>query len=368
MNLTCNRDILSDALVNVSRAIPSKSTLPPLEGVLLKAENGQIHLTGYDLETGISTSIEARVESAGEIVLSARLFSDIIRKMPCDTITIETDEKQLTRIQGGVSEFTILGIPSAEYPELPAVSDCTTLEIGQQRLKSMIEQTQFAIAATDAKPVHTGSKFVVEDGHILVVSVDGYRLAIRKEVMKTGEERSFVVPGKTLGEISKMIKDGEEPARISVARRHVIFQIEGYEIVTRLLEGEFLDFNNAVPQGSATTVEVGVRDFIDSIERTSLLITDRLRSPLRVEFSEEGIHISCSTAMGRASDHFQASITGNRLEMGFNNKYLLDALRASGTDKVKVELNGPLSPVKIIPMEGDEFLFLVLPVRLKSEA
>lgn len=368
MKFNCNKDTLAEALVNVGRAIPAKSTLPPLEGVLLKARDGRLLLTGYDLETGITTSMEARVPEPGEVVLNARLFSDIVRKMPCEQIAVEVDEKLLTKIEGGVARFTILGIPAAEFPELPAVGDCVTVELEQQKLQSMIDQTQFAIAATDAKPVHTGSKFLLEDGRITVASVDGYRLAIRRERIKTAEKLSFVVPGKTLAEISKMIKDGEDAAKISVSRRHVIFEIGGYQVVTRLLEGEFLDFMSAIPAGVSTTVTAGTREFIDSIERTSILISDRLRSPLRVEFSEQGVNMSCSSAVGRASDQFAARVEGDSLEMGFNNKYLLDALRASGSDQIKLELNGPLSPVKMVPMQGDEFLFLVLPVRLKSEA
>ena len=334
---------------------------------MLKAYDGQLSLTGYDLELGISTSMEAKILEEGEIVLSAKLLSDMIRRMPGENISISTDEKLLTLIQSGATEYTILGMSSADFPELPTLTDTETLSIGQGTLKSMIGQTLFAIATTDSKPVHTGSMFDVTPEGVTLVSVDGYRLAMRREPIKTSMELRFIVPGKTLSEISKLLGEDEVPVDMQVSRKHIIFQIEGYSVVSRLLEGEFLDYQAAIPQNSSTTVEIDTRSFMDSIERTSLLISDRLRSPLRIRFDSQQIKISCSTALGKAYDEISGTVTGPEVEMGFNNKYILDALRAAGCEKVRLEIGGPLSPMKVVPMEGDSFLFLVLPVRLKSE-
>ncbi len=367
MKIICSKQNLVEAVSNVSRAVSTKTSLPALSGILIKASGEYITLTGYDLELGISTQMECKVVEAGEIVLSAKLFFDMIRRMPAEEIVISSDEKLLTTVKSGISEFTILGIDPDEFPELPKLTDSESITLNQCVLKSMIDQTLFAVATSDSKPVHTGSMFEVEGKTLTVVSVDGYRLAMRKEPVSLDQELSFIVPGKTLSEVSKLIKDDDKNLEISVSRKHIVFHIHGYSIISRLLEGEFLDYKAAIPQNSGTTVKIGVRDFIDSIERTSLLISDRLKSPIKLSLDENMIRLSCQTAIGKAYDEVSCEIDGPFCDMGFNNIYLLDALKACGCDKVRLEINGPLSPMKVLPLESDSFLFLVLPVRLKNE-
>ena len=367
MKILCSRQQLVEAVSNVQRAVSTKSSVPALEGILLRASGSDLTLCGYDLELGMTTFLEATVEEPGSVVLSARLFGDIVRRMPADTVFIGADEKFMTTITSGASEYSIVGIPSQEFPELPSVTAETPVTISQAVLKSMIRQTIFAVADTDAKPIHTGTLFEIGGGRIRLVSVDGYRLALREEPVSCGEEVSFVVPGKTLSEVLKLIKDDDSDLTMQVGRRHILFNIGSYTVISRLLEGEFLDYNAAIPKASSTEIFVWTRSFIESVERVSLLITDRLKSPVRCIFSGNEIRVSCSTSIGRANDQIEAKITGNDVEMGFNNRYLLDALRNTEGDEVRIELNGPLSPMKILPKEGDSFLFLVLPVRLKNE-
>lgn len=367
MNIICNKDLLVHTLSNVSRAVSGKSTLPTLEGILMKAHDNRLYLTGYDMEMGISTFIDCKIEEEGDIVISAKLLLDMIRKLPGETLSIKTDDKLMTEIKSGLTEYTILGLPAHDYPELPTATDASIIPINNQLLKSMIDQTLFAIATTDAKPVHTGSMFDLSENTITVVSVDGYRLAMRREKLPCEHSMKFIVPGKTLSEISKLLPEEEGTVSLEVSRKHIVFKIDGYSVISRLLEGEFLDYESAIPQSSSTTVRIPTRKFIDSIERTSLLISDRLKSPLRVKFTEDIIKVSCSTSIGKAYDEITCKITGSEVEMGFNNKYILDALRASDCDEVKLEITGPLSPMKVVPLEGNAFLFLVLPVRLKSE-
>lgn len=369
MKFQCDKLLLTEAVTNVSRVIPNKSSIPALEGIQIKAYEGLLYLTGYDMESGITTTIEADIRQEGEIVLTARLFSDMLRKMAGETVEVEVGEKYLTEIKSGLTHFTILGIPSEEFPELPEIEEGSGIQLKQSTLKSMIDQTLFAIAATDTKPVHTGSLFDMKENALALVSVDGYRLAMRQEVISGGSEMRFVVPGKVLSEISKLLRDDDEAeAAMNVSRRHIVFSIGSYSVVSRLLEGEFLDYKASIPPGGTTMVRINARSFIDSIERVSLLISDRLRSPLRILFDEGKISISCSTSLGRSYDELDCSLEGPAVEMGFNNKYLLDALKAAGGDEVMVQLSGPLSPIKVLPVQGEEFLFLVLPVRLKNEA
>lgn len=367
MKFTVNKSDITEAVSNIQRAVSTKTSIPALEGILLSATETGLELCAYDLELGITTVIPAFVMEPGKAVLSAKLFSDIVRRTPAETVTISVDEKNMATLESGYSRFSIIGIPAEEFPELPKLSDSTQISLPGALLKSMIRQTLFAIAESDAKPIHQGSLFSLENGILDVVSVDGYRLAVRREPVDFSEDLSFVVPGKTLSELLKLIKDSEEPVEISAGRRHILFKIDNYTVISSLLEGEFLNYKAAIPPESQTEVVLKTREAIDSVERVSLLITDRLKSPIRCLFDNNEVKLNCTTSMGRASDQLDVEMTGQSVEIGFNNRYLLEALRNTECDEVKVQLGGPLSPMKVVPKEGDSFLFLVLPVRLKSE-
>lgn len=367
MKFTVNKSDITEAVSNIQRAVSTKTSIPALEGILLSATETGLELCAYDLELGITTVIPAFVMEPGKAVLSAKLFSDIVRRTPAETVTVSVDEKNMATLESGYSRFSIIGIPAEEFPELPKLSDSTQISLPGALLKSMIRQTLFAIAESDAKPIHQGSLFSLENGILDVVSVDGYRLAVRREPVDFSEDLSFVVPGKTLSELLKLIKDSEEPVEISAGRRHILFKIDNYTVISSLLEGEFLNYKAAIPPESQTEVVLKTREAIDSVERVSLLITDRLKSPIRCLFDNNEVKMNCTTSMGRASDQLDVEMTGQSVEIGFNNRYLLEALRNTECDEVKVQLGGPLSPMKVVPKEGDSFLFLVLPVRLKSE-
>ena len=366
MKITCDKQKLNEAVLNIQRAVSSKSSVPALEGILIRADETAVQLCGYDLELGITTMLDCSVAEKGSIVLSARLLGEIVRRLPAATVTLTTDEKQITSIQSGEAEYSIVGIPAQEYPELPVVGGETTLKLPSGVLRGMIRQTLFAVAENDAKPIHTGTLFELEPDRLRLISVDGYRLAIREEPIGCELQTSFVVPGKTLSEVLKLLGDDDSETELQIGRRHILFSIQNYTVISRLLEGEFLDYRAAVPNECTTQMKVSTQNFISSVERVSLLITDRLKSPVRCVFGDDEIRVSCTTAIGRASDRLDAQITGNSLEMGFNNRFLLDALRNTECDEVRVQLNGPLSPMRILPKEGNSFLFLVLPVRLKS--
>ena len=367
MKFTVNKSDITEAVSNIQRAVSTKTSIPALEGILLSATETGLELCAYDLELGITTVIPAFVMEPGKAVLSAKLFSDVVRRTPAETVTVSVDEKNMATLESGYSRFSIIGIPAEEFPELPKLSDSNQISLPGALLKSMIRQTLFAIAESDAKPIHQGSLFSLENGILDVVSVDGYRLAVRREPVDFSEDLSFVVPGKTLSELLKLIKDSEEPVEISAGRRHILFKIDNYTVISSLLEGEFLNYKAAIPPESQTEVVLKTREAIDSVERVSLLITDRLKSPIRCLFDNNEVKLNCTTSMGRASDQLDVEMTGQSVEIGFNNRYLLEALRNTECDEVKVQLGGPLSPMKVVPKEGDSFLFLVLPVRLKSE-
>ncbi|MEG1971533.1 MAG: DNA polymerase III subunit beta [Oscillospiraceae bacterium] len=369
MKFKVNRSELSEAVTVTQRAVSGKSSLPALEGILLKVNEDSVRLTGYDLDMGIETSIRAEVSEQGEFIIMAKMFSDIVRKLSGDIVSIEVDEKYLTQIKCGGTEYKILGMSGEEFPEFPQVKDEITVKLSQSILKSMIDQTLFAISQNDIKPIHTGTLFEInENGEIRLVSVDGFRLALRKEKVKAAESIKFVVPGKALAEITKILEETDEETTLLITKRNISVSVGNYKIYSRLLEGDFLDYNNAIPKDGNVKIKVNVRSFIDAVERTGLLISDRLKSPLRIKFERDEIFLSCSTALGKATDVISSVMTGGEpLEMGFNNRYLLDALKNSQCDEVLLQISGPLSPMKVLPCDGDSFVFLVLPVRLKAE-
>ena len=367
MQITVNRSDITEAVSNIQRAVSSKTSVPALEGILLTAEEEKLELCAYDLELGMTTVIPAKVKEPGRAVLSAKLFSDIVRKTPADTISIDVDEKNMATIESGVSRFSIIGIPAEEFPELPKVDDGQTVSLASNVLRSMIRQTVFAVAESDAKPIHQGSLFSMDGGLLDVVAVDGYRLAKRTETVDFKDKLSFVVPGKTLSEVLRLLKDSDDLIDLYAGKRHIMFKIDNYTVISSLLEGEFLNYKATIPTGSKTTVVMRSREAIESVERVSLLINDRIKSPIRCIFADNEVKLLCTTSMGRASDQLSVSMEGEELEIGFNNRYLLDALRNTECDEIKVGLSGPLSPMTIGPREGESFLFLVLPVRLKND-
>ena len=366
MKFICETAPLGQAIADVSLAVSQKSTLPALEGILVTARKGGLTLVGYNLELGITAALPARVEEEGEVVIPARLFSEIVRKTGSQEIQLSCDSRFLVEIKGGVSEFTILGMSGLEFPELPAVGEGDSVFLPQDKLRSMVDQTLFAVAQNDAKPVHTGCLFLLEEDLATVVAVDGFRLALRREPAQVAKPMRFVVPGKSLSELLKLLGDDDAQVELQVSRKHILFRVGETTIVSRLLEGEFLDYNAAIPKASSTEVKVSTRALISSIERTSLLISDRLKSPLRVVFDDGLIKMSCSTTIGKAYDECECQSQGPKVEMGFNNRYLMDALKNSEADMVKLQISGPLAPMKVVPLEGDSFLFLVLPMKLKA--
>ena len=366
MKFSCNRVQLSEAVTNVQRAVSSKAAIPALEGIYITAKNDRLTLVGYDLDIAIETAIDAFITEEGRAILNARLLGDILRKAEGEHVNIEVDQKFGAKIYAESSHFEIMGIDPNEFPELPDVSKTQNITIDYKLLQSMVSQTIFAAATTELKPVHTGILFEIDGGVIRLVAVDGYRLAIRTEAIDAPEDMRFIIPAKAMGEILKLAGEDAKEVSFQIGKRHARFNVSGFSLVSRLLYGDFLDYKAAVPKGAATSAVVNTRALIASIDRLSLIITDRIKSPVRMDVRDDGINLKCVTALGRAEDAVACEKSGDDLTIGFNNRYMLDALRATDTDQVRIECNGATAPIKILPMEGDSFLFLVLPVRIAN--
>ena len=366
MKITCNRTELLNSITGVGRAVSGKTSIPAIEGILFQCDETKLKLSAYDLEIGIITYVEVQVDEPGDIVINARLLGEILRKSEGEQVTISTDENLKVDIVSGITKYSFVGIPASDFPELPIPTAESTLTIPGQDLQELISRTIYAVSTNDQKPVHTGSKFVLRDNELTVASVDGHRLAVaRKSGIKEDLDISFIVPAKTLNEVCKLIGDREENVRIGTARRYAVFNLVGYTVVTRLLEGDFIDFNKSIPTVNKTCVRVKASSLIDSVERVSTIINDRFKNPIRLRFEDDLIKISCSTAMGSVYDEIACETEGDTVEIGFNYRYLLDALRNAGTDEVKFFINEVTMPMTMRPAEGDDFVYLILPVRLR---
>lgn len=367
MKLQCSKSLLYEAVVKVSKAVSDRSALPSLQGIKFKLENNILELTGYDLEIGIKTSISALSADNGEFILDAKLFAEMIRKMPEDDIYIEISDNLQVTISSGVTTYNLSAVSSEDYPELPEKDNCDEISISQPVLKNMINQTIFAVAVTDMKPILKGELFDIENGILTLVAIDGYRLAVRQEPIKYNENTKFVVPAKTLSEVAALLNENDEDAcKMFISSKHIIFEINGYYVYSRLLEGEFHPYKSAIPNSFTTEVVADRKKLIETLERAMLLVNERNPSPVRCYFENDIIKVKCSTAMGKISDEIKADITGPVIEIGFKCKYFLDPLKAISDDKVKLQMSGSLLPMKIVPCDGDNYTFLVLPVRLSK--
>ncbi len=370
MKFSCEKVVLQNAINTASRAVASKSSIPALEGLLLVCANGTLTVTAFNMNLSIRTSFACDVEEEGQLVLNARLLGDIVRRMPEDTVAFRSDEKLAVKMNCGDADYDITGLPAADFPELPEVEEKNTVSIPEKTLKSMIQQTIFAVSTNEARPVHMGSLFEVGAEELTVVSVDGFRLAMRREKLEKAGDGvfSFVAPGTALSEVEKVCEDVEEPVRITLGDRHILFEVGETELICRRLEGEFLDYKNAIPRKNPIRLLVDTKMMMASLERVSVVISEKLKSPVRCLFSQDKVTFSARTASGEAKDVCKLQGNGKELEIGFNNRYLTEALRYAPADTVRLELNSGISPAIIVPVEdgNDSFLYMVLPVRLKA--
>ena len=368
LKFSCEKSLLQGAVATASHAVATKSSIPALEGLLLEGSSN-LTLSGYNMQTGIRTALEAQIHQEGRIVLNARLFGDIIRKLPDDMVVFSADEKFLVKMTCGDASFEIMGMSADDYPELPEVDDEYGLFIRQDILKAMIGETAFAVSTNESRPVHTGSLFEINEKGLTVVSVDGFRLALRREPVERieGGAFRFVAPGNALREVENICADTDELMEITLGKRHLLFEAGSTQLICRRLEGEFLDYKNAIPRSNPISVVVEKKNLLGSLDRVSVVISEKLKSPVKCKFDLDRVYLSAKTGNGEAKDVCAIQGDGKELEIGFNNRYLMDALRYAPADTVKMELNTGISPCIIIPTDGsDNFLYMVLPVRLKA--
>ena len=368
MRFTCEKNMLVTGLNITGRTVAQKSSLSVIEGILCRAGHN-LSLTGYNMETAITYEIDAEVTDVGECILPAKLFGDIIRRLPEGPVTVVVDENFKVSIRSGYASFTISAESADDYPELPDVNEGKAVRIPQNKLKELISGTIFAVSDNQSRPIHTGVKFEVTEDSISAVAVDGFRLARRtyRPDGGTGRQLSFVVPAAGLKEVEKILTDTEEDAAFTLGPKHILYQLGNATLVCRLLEGEFLDWRRVVPVNSPVKLTAHVSDLSSSIERVGLIVSEKYKSPVRCVFSDQVLLLRTSTTIGAAEDRCAIAGDGKELEIGFNVRYLADALRVIPSEEVVMELTNGLSPIVLTPADDKyEFAYMVLPVRIKN--
>ena len=368
MRFTCEKSMLVQGLNIAGRTVAQKSSLSVLEGLLCRAGVG-VSLTGYNMETAITYTVEAEVADPGVCILPAKLFGDIIRRLPEGPVTVVVDDNYKVAIRSGYASFNISAEAAEDYPELPDVNTGRGIRIPQNALKDLISGTIFAVSENQGRPIHTGVKFEVENDKISAIAVDGFRLARRTYHAETPTERelSFVVPASGLKEVEKILTDSEENAIFTLGPKHILFDIGNATLVCRLLEGDFLDWRKVVPTNCPVKLVAHVSDLASSMERVGLIVSEKYKSPVRCVFSDQVLQLRTNTTIGAAEDRCSIAGDGGELEIGFNVRYLADALRVIPSEEVVLELTNGLSPIVMTPVdEKHDFSYMVLPVRIKN--
>ena len=368
MRFTCEKNMLVQGLNIAGRTVAQKSSLSVIEGILCKAGHG-ISLTGYNMETAITYDIPAEVADPGQCILPAKLFGDIIRRLPEGPVTVVVSDDYKVSIRAGYASFTICAESAEDYPELPDVNTGRPVKIPQNRLKELISGTLFAVSENQGRPIHTGVKFEVTDTSITAIAVDGFRLARRSWHPEegTGRQMNFVVPAPGLKEVEKIVSDVEDAASFTLGTKHILFQIGNATLVCRLLEGDFLDWRKVVPTGCPIKLVAHVGDLSSSVERVGLIVSEKYKSPVRCTFSHNELLMRTQTTIGAAEDKCSLAGDGKELEIGFNVRYLADALKVIPSEEVTLELTNGLSPIVLTPVdEKHDFSYMVLPVRIKN--
>ena len=369
MKFICDRSEIANAVNIVQKAVPVHSTMPILEGILIKAESNRVILMGNDLEIGIECIIEAEVQSTGSVVVNSKLFGEIIRKLSGDILYFDVNSNNVTNIKCGNSKFKISGIESLEFPEVKKFESQSEIKISQHQLKELVGQTIFAVGTSEAKLILTGCYLEASENNVSMVAVDGFRLALKKikcdENVISGDTAAMVIPSKTLNELTKIIEDTDDKIKIIYSEKNIRFEFNNVTFVSRLLEGDYIDYKRIIPSEFKTTLKTDVKSLLNAVERASLIITsDIIKAPVILDIRGGAIELTCENQAGRVEEIIPVDFIGEEFKIGFNNKFLLDALKAATSENIKINLIGKENPCLIEPEEGDDYKFIVLPVRI----
>lgn len=370
MKFICSRDALNAVIADASRAVSGRSSLAVLEGIYIKAEDGgRLTVIGNDLEIAIESVLEADVREPGEVVLNAKLLAKIVAASGDMAVSVETDDKNLTLIKSGNAKIEIPGINADDFPDLPRVDEEYSVSLPAAVLKDMIETTAFAAAKTDNDPTRMGVQLKIKPDGLSMVALDGFRIACR-EVALEGEfePREMIIPGKSLSELARIIGDSQDDIEIIAAPGHAVFTIGNCRLVTRLIEGSYAKYDHVLPSTFDMELTVDTHQLSNAVRRASLIIiNDSIKGPIKFTITDGNINVSCSTAAGSVDDNIAVDTPPDTmLEIGFYYRYLQDVFNVLHDDEVMIKFNDCRKPIVITPIEGNDYLYLILPVRLSG--
>ena len=364
MIFTCEKQEILEGISTVQKAITGKSTMPILEGIYIKTNETSLTLIGSDMDVSIQTTVNANIIEQGSIVIDAKIFGEIIRKLPNATIKIETLENQIIRITCEKSVFDVVYMNTNEFPELPEINEDLKISVKQNILKNMIKGTSFAIAQDETRPILQGILFEVKNKNLNLVELDGYRLAIKSEFLDTDIDIEVVIPGKTLNEVSKILEDVDDIVNITFTNNHILFNLEKTKIISRLLEGKFINYNSLLPQEHKLLVDVNRQELQNAIERASLMAKDGNTNLIKLDIQQDNLVITSNSQLGKVREEMSIKLQGDEVQIAFNSRYLLDVLKNVEDDEVVMKMTSGISPCVIEEKNSENAKYLVLPVRV----
>ena len=368
MNFTCDQQQLAKALNTVSKAITTRTTIPILKGILIKVtEEGKMILSASDLDLSIEKTIDADVEEGGAVVVSARIFGDMIRKLPAGMISFELDDKEKLVMKTPTSKCDIVTQRADEFPKTSEAEDILArLSFNKETFKEMIRKTQFCASIDETKGVISGVLLELEENVTNMVALDGFRMAVAREPMKNAEQRRIIINGKIMNEVGKILQESEtdEDIEMIICEKRAIILLEKTKVVMRLLSGEFIAYKDILPKQNNTFVKINRLNLMEAIERASLLTRDIKNRTIRVKITENLMNITSASEEGNIKEDIIMEKSGSDLEIGFNFRYLLDALKAIYDDEIIMEFDSAVKPCLIKPVDGNSYEYLILPVRI----
>ena len=364
MKFRCEKNVLQEAISIVQKAITGKSTLPILQGIYIKTLGNEIILTGSDIDLSIETKLAAEIIESGSLVVDSRLFGEIIKKLPNDTIEITSSENNNLEIICQRSVFNLNHMSADEFPSLPQINENMIFSISQKILKNMIKSTIFAIAQDETRPILTGILFEIKEKKLNLVALDGYRLALKNENVDNDNALNAVIPGKTLSEVSKILIDEDEAVNITFTSNHILFSLGKTKVISRLLEGEFIKYNSIIPEEYNLKITAKRTSLLECIERASLVAKEGNTNLIKFEIEEDNLVITSNSQLGKVREELNIILQGQPLQIAFNSKYLIDVLKIMEEDEIIMQLTSSVSPCIIKNKDNDNCTYLILPVRL----
>jgi len=367
MKMKCRRQDLVEAVSLVEKAVPVATPINVLEGIFIHAKENALKLVGNNMDLGIECFIPAEVSEKGLAMVRASLFSAAVKKLPDtdDEVFLEIDEKDNLKIECGYAKFNFSTSSAEEFPQLPEVKDGTSFSMPENLIKNMIKQTVYAVSSREEKPVLTGILFDVEKENINVVGCDGFRVAIRSEQIENNEILKFILPGKNAKELLGILGENENKVNILVNDRNVKFVMDKCILVSRIIDGEYLNYKSVANHKNTLVLEVERRKILNSIDRAATIVNEASKSHVLLDIDETSVSIDCESVMGKVKDKFSIDMQGEPMQIAFNPKYLIEAFKNIEDDVIKLSFSTPVTPAVIRPLEGEKFVYIILPVRIK---